>query len=239
MKKMLKKPKVDLIGELATPKQSAQWQHKNYCQICYNAFNRVTLTPHHCRKCGRTCCKDCSVKRLLPVDQISEEKDLGASTHSLMEDMRETRICEYCEVQLDNPQIEMFYQCGKNWRMREHDTIQRKLDWYTQSQHDLENHIKTENEKLTMAEMDYHSQKTILNNKIDTVMSDKIRIDNLKKNIIMQVNQKIIENQDMDEKIDDLQKKRTQMLIELDKAMALFERKEQERVELVKKIQIQ
>ena len=110
--------------------------------------------------------------------------------------------------------------------MREHEATERKLEWYTQSQQDLENHIKTENEKLTMAEMDYHSQKTILSNKIDTVLSDKIRIENLKKSAIMQVNTKIIENQDLDEKIDELQKKRTQMLIELDKAMALFERKE-------------
>ena len=32
-----------------------------------------------------------------------------------------TRICEYCEVKLDNPQIERFYEFGKTWRKREYE----------------------------------------------------------------------------------------------------------------------
>jgi hypothetical protein len=66
IKQMLKQKAGDTLG-LITPKQAApnmaQWQHKPYCQICFAQFNRLTLTPHHCRECGRTCCKDCSVKR--------------------------------------------------------------------------------------------------------------------------------------------------------------------------------
>lgn len=39
------------------------WQQKDYCQVCYASFTKMTFRPHHCRMCGRTCCNDCSDKR--------------------------------------------------------------------------------------------------------------------------------------------------------------------------------
>ena len=41
-----------------------------------------------------------------------------------------TRICEYCEVKLDNKQLERFYELGKMWQRRDQDIVQRKLEWY-------------------------------------------------------------------------------------------------------------
>ena len=41
-----------------------------------------------------------------------------------------TRICQYCEVKLDNRQLERFYELGKTWQRRDADIVQRKLDWY-------------------------------------------------------------------------------------------------------------
>ena len=40
------------------------------------------------------------------------------------------RICEYCEVKVDNPQIELFYQLGLHWRTVDKEMLQQKLDWY-------------------------------------------------------------------------------------------------------------
>ena len=34
-----------------------------------------------------------------------------------------TRVCEYCEVKLDNSQLHGFYEMGKNWRNRENDIV--------------------------------------------------------------------------------------------------------------------
>ena len=44
-----------------------------------------------------------------------------------------TRICEYCEVKLDNPQIDKFYEFGKQWRKREYEINEQKINWYEQN----------------------------------------------------------------------------------------------------------
>ena len=41
-----------------------------------------------------------------------------------------TRICEYCEVKLDNPQLEKYYELGKTWRNREDEIAEQKIEWY-------------------------------------------------------------------------------------------------------------
>lgn len=59
-KSVIDKQLKEVTGQVA-------WQHKPYCQICYSQFTRISLTPHHCRLCGRTCCKDCSGKRTIDL----------------------------------------------------------------------------------------------------------------------------------------------------------------------------
>ena len=46
------------------------WQKKTYCQICFSKFTRLTLTQHHCRNCGRSCCYYCSAKR--PIQDLMD-----------------------------------------------------------------------------------------------------------------------------------------------------------------------
>ena len=41
-----------------------------------------------------------------------------------------TRVCEYCEVKLDNAQLHGFYEMGKSWRDRENDLVVQKREWY-------------------------------------------------------------------------------------------------------------
>lgn len=55
-----------------------------------------------------------------------------------------TRICEFCEVKLDNPQIDQYYELGKKWKQREYDMQQRKLDWYDEAIADLDSHLRKE-----------------------------------------------------------------------------------------------
>lgn len=69
-------------------------------------------------------------------------------------------------------------------------------------------------------------------------MGDKNRFSGLKGNIQNEIQGKMLDNMDLDGKIDKLQQSRTQMLIELDKVMSMFEQSEKEKVELIKKIQM-
>lgn len=52
--------------------QKKDWQQKDYCQVCYASFTKMTFRPHHCRMCGRTCCNDCSDKRAVDWNQHGE-----------------------------------------------------------------------------------------------------------------------------------------------------------------------
>ena len=69
-------------------------------------------------------------------------------------------------------------------------------------------------------------------------MSDKIRINGLKKTIETDVQSKILQNQDLDRQIDELQQRRTQLLIELDKVTSMFEAADKENNDLVDKIKV-
>ena len=57
-----------------------------------------------------------------------------------------TRICEYCEVKLDNPQLDKFYEVGRTWRRREMDILEQKLEFYRDSVGELEHEIAKERE---------------------------------------------------------------------------------------------
>ena len=69
-------------------------------------------------------------------------------------------------------------------------------------------------------------------------MADKIRINGLKKTIETDVQAKVLQNQDLDRQIDDLQQKRTQLLIELDKVTSMFETADKENNDLIDKIRV-
>lgn len=79
------------------------------------------------------------------------EEDLNASVISTTEadGSVKTRVCEYCEVKLDNPQIDQFYEYGKRWKQREVDMQQKKFEWYEEAINDLDAHLSKEAKCLT------------------------------------------------------------------------------------------
>jgi hypothetical protein len=78
--------------------------------------------------------------------------------------------------------------------------------------------------------MDHDKENTFVTKQIDNVVSDKNRIEVIKKNLIVQSDQKEDENQELDQKIDEQKQLRTEKLLELDKVMLEFEQKQRDRV---------
>ena len=124
-----------------------QWQRKPYCQICFTKFS-VTLRQHHCRMCGRSCCHYCNIQRSIKdiEEAVQQAFDPEMGAQLLEDSMNEgaarfdamtTRICQYCEVKLDNRQLERFYDVGKTWQRRDADIVDRKLDWYKTTTNEL------------------------------------------------------------------------------------------------------
>lgn len=66
-------------------------QNKPYCQICLKDFSLLSR-KYNCFYCTRSCCKDCSKE--MANDVSVDDKIL---------------TCEYCQIKLENPQIEQFY----------------------------------------------------------------------------------------------------------------------------------
>ena len=70
-----------------------------------------------------------------------------------------TRICEYCEVKLDNPQLDKYYELGKTWRNREDEIAEQKIEWYRDTIKELQTQISHERETLTIAELNHNTKK--------------------------------------------------------------------------------
>lgn len=85
---------------------------------------------------------------------------------------------------------------------------------------------------------DHSEEKQGLNNRIDGLISDKIRMDSLKRDVENELMGVAIENQGVERQIDEKSQERTQMMIELDKVIALFEQAEKDKDNLVTKIQV-
>ena len=82
-------------GADGIPKEMEK-QNKDYCQLCYKSFGVFTFR-YHCRPCGRSCCADCSL-------QI---KVKGASSLGMGGNYR---VCEFCDIKTENPQLEEYYR---------------------------------------------------------------------------------------------------------------------------------
>lgn len=76
-------------GQAELPKEMEK-QNKDYCQLCYKSFGLTTFR-YHCRTCGRSCCSDCSVQHKL-------------------KGLQSYRICEFCDIKNENPQLEEYYR---------------------------------------------------------------------------------------------------------------------------------
>ena len=68
---------------------------------------------------------------------------------------KKTRICEYCEVKLDNKQLEKFYELGKTWQKRDSDIVDKKLSWYKDTVSELHKMIQDENDLSMQLEKDH------------------------------------------------------------------------------------
>ena len=64
-----------------------------------------------------------------------------------------SRICEYCEVKLDNTQIDTFYQLGKEWRKRDQIGCEKLLVWYEMANEDIDEGILKEKDSMNRAEV--------------------------------------------------------------------------------------
>ena len=80
-------------------------QDKGYCQLCYKELGFLSR-KFHCSMCSRTCCGQCS-----------KEED-------------KTRACDFCNIKIENSQIDRFYQLSKVWRQAEMDNIKNQINWY-------------------------------------------------------------------------------------------------------------
>lgn len=86
--------------------------------------------------------------------------------------------------------------------------------------------------------MEYNKVKAALNQRVDTLMSDKSRIEGIMKTYQNKCTGKIIENQELDAQTEELENQRTQMMLAMDKAMQDFEETDRKKNDLIRKIQV-
>ena len=91
---------------------------------------------------------------------------------------------------------------------------------------------------MILSEMNYASEKTQISQKIDHLLSDKLRISQLKKNAENDLAGQTLQNQALESDIEELQEKSTMMMLELDKIMTMYDEAEKEKIDLIQKIQV-
>ena len=87
---------LDKIAKTPAPRWVPD-NEKNNCMICERPFKSVLRRKHHCRKCGRLVCGDCSRKRTFP-NEIRLEKVLASEKDEDSVPKKNTRyrICSLC-----------------------------------------------------------------------------------------------------------------------------------------------
>jgi hypothetical protein len=62
----------------------------NFCELCERNFNKISLPRHHCRKCNKSVCNQCS----------NNKRKLSKQNDQLL------RVCDFCDTQLSNFKLE-------------------------------------------------------------------------------------------------------------------------------------
>lgn len=127
---------------------------------------------------------------------------------------------------------------GRAWRRRDRQMDEKKLEWYENAVEELDNNIQREKDEMSKAETEYNKAKAALNQRIDTLMSDKGRIEGIMKEYKNKGTGKLIENQELEAQTEELENQRTQMMLAMDKAMQDFEETDRKKNDLIHKIQV-
>lgn len=70
---------------------------------------------------------------------------------------------------------------GRAWRRRDRQMDEKKLEWYENAVEELDNSIQREKDEMQKAEVEYNKAKAALNQRVDTLISDKGRIEGIMK----------------------------------------------------------
>lgn len=102
-KRMMGGGKLSYIGWIESKRfDSPLWanskEHENKCQICDKSFGnmlskKLTLSQHHCRRCGIAVCDSCSKGRMI-LDKWLEDKKPHAVKKT--ESTEKLRVCDWC-----------------------------------------------------------------------------------------------------------------------------------------------
>ena len=66
------------------------WKNTEDCEICYKPFSGIFAYRHHCRRCGKCVCEECSTKKR----RLSKK------------DTNFYRICENCDIYFAHKKVE-------------------------------------------------------------------------------------------------------------------------------------
>ena len=203
------------------PKE-ADKQNKDYCMLCYKSFGVFTFR-YHCRPCGRSCCGDCSL-------QVKVRMSVGPGAPS------NYRVCEYCDIKTENPQLEEYYRLECQLRQNDQEVVVEKIKWLKKTSKELERQIAQQREDISLLQASAKRQIEEVQAKIDQLNADKLRLEKLKEQLIKSIEETAQEVKQKDAKVKELQAKRSQKLVELDKVKNKLEQKDKELKELIKEI---
>ena len=138
---------------------------------------------------------------------------------------------------MQNPQIEQFYQLGKLWRQTDDEQIQQKTAWYKQKQADLKLQIEAERESIQIdreaLERDFIKMEKIKK----SIESQQQYVVTEKQKLLQQVAAKQQERQAIVDRVEELRRKKMNIIIEKTRCENTMMKRINAKEELFKKLQ--
>ena len=87
---------VDVEGSFSKRESTKRWENDtdvSACRICGRGFSFFTLRRHHCRRCGKIICNNCSPSKRLLNEVYTEDYPAGRT----LKKPEKVRVCRNCE----------------------------------------------------------------------------------------------------------------------------------------------
>jgi chromosome condensin MukBEF ATPase and DNA-binding subunit MukB len=97
------------------------------------------------------------------------------------------RVCEYCDIKSENPQLEEYYRLECQLRQSDQEVVVEKIKWLKKTSKELERQIAQQREDISLLQASSKRQIEEVQAKIDSLNADKQRLEKLKETLLRSI----------------------------------------------------
>lgn len=147
------------------------------------------------------------------------------------------RRCVYCEVKIDNNQLEQFYQLGRLWRERDKEMLQQKIDWYQNKSELLAMQVEEERDASLVLVNDNERDANKIDTEIEDLKEQKKYVQHAKKRLERSVADEVTEKNKLSDQLEELRERKADVMRKGDRLEGQLDKRVKMKQELLEKLQ--